>query len=60
MPTRSLAHGPRTAVADEMEAGRRHERGQLHEELLRREDDLRRAAAPASLQAMEQTAVLEA
>ena len=36
-------------VADEMEARRRDERGEFLDELLRREDDVRRAVAPAVL-----------
>jgi hypothetical protein len=43
-----------------MEARRRNERGELLDQLLRREDDMRRAVAPAVLQAIEKTAVLEA
>ena len=47
-------------VADEMEARRRHQGRELLDELLRREDDVRRAAAPAVLQAVEEAAVVEA
>jgi len=42
-----------------MEAGRRNERGELLDQFLRREDDVRRAVAPAVLQAIEKTAVFE-
>jgi len=42
-----------------MEARRRDERGEFLEELLRCEDDVRRAVAPAVLQAIEKTAVLD-
>jgi hypothetical protein len=42
-----------------LESGRRHERGELVDELLRREDDARRAVAPTVLQTVENTAVFE-
>jgi hypothetical protein len=42
-----------------METRRRDERGELLDELLRREDHVRRAVAPAVLEPIEETAVLE-
>ena len=48
-----------TVVPDEMEARRRDERGEFLDEFLWREDDVRRAVAPAVLQAIEQAAIVE-
>jgi hypothetical protein len=42
-----------------VEAGRRDERCELLEELLRREDDVGRAVAPAVLEAIEERSVRE-
>jgi hypothetical protein len=53
------ARAEHAVVADEMEARRRDERGEFPGELLRREDGVRRAIAPAVLQAIEQAAVFE-
>jgi hypothetical protein len=46
-------------VAHEVEAGRRDQRREALDELLRREDDVGRAVAPAVLQSVEQAPVRE-
>jgi hypothetical protein len=47
-------------VADEVEAGRRDQRGEPLQEFEGLEDDVGRAVAPAVLQAVEETPVLHA
>ena len=49
-PARARTEDP--GVADEVEAGRGHQSGQLLHQLLRLEDDVGSAVAPAVLQAM--------
>jgi hypothetical protein len=44
-------------VADEVEAGRRYERGEPLQELEGLEDNVRRAVAPAVFEAVEEAAV---
>jgi hypothetical protein len=59
MSTPACTRSEDPVVADEVEARRRHQGRELLEELLRLEDDVRRAVAPAVLQTIEERSVRE-